>query len=61
MPLVQGYPVVFNLIICYTRKKDNLLTPPEKCWEPLYAICEVLIILIRMRTLVKNAHGALTS
>ena len=43
------------------HKKRVLLTLPEKCWESLYAVCEVLLILIRKRALVKNAHRASTS
>ena len=29
------------------HKKRVLLVLPEKCWESLYAVCEVLVILIR--------------
>ena len=42
-------------------KKRVLLVLPEKCWESLYAVCEVLVILIRTCALVKNAHRASTS
>ena len=50
MPLVPGHPVVFG------HEKKGFLILPEKCWEPLCAVCEVLVILIRKRALVKNAH-----
>ena len=43
------------------HKKRVLLVLSEKCWESLYAVCEVLVILIRTRALVKNAHRASTS
>ena len=43
------------------HKKKVSLNLPEKCWESLYAVCEVLVILIRTRALVKNAHRASTS
>ena len=43
------------------HKKRVLFVLPEKCWEPLYAVCEVLVILIRTLALVKNAHRACTS
>ena len=33
----------------------------EKCWGPLHAVCEVLIILIKKRPYVKNAHRASSS
>ena len=52
MPLVQGHPVVLLILLILL----------EKCWEPLYAVCEVLIIMIRMRAFEKkNAHRASTS
>ena len=43
------------------HKKRVLLILPEKCWESLYAVCEVLVILIRKRELVKNAQRAYAS
>ena len=43
------------------QKKRILLILPKKCWESLYAVCEELVILIRKRALVKNAHHASTS
>ena len=43
------------------HKKRESLVLLEKCWEPLYAACEVLVILIRTRALVKNAQTASTS
>ena len=43
------------------HNKRVLLVLPEKCWESLYAVCEVLVILIRTCALVKNAHRASTS
>ena len=42
-------------------KKRVLLILPEKCWESLYAVCEVLVILIRKCALIKHAHLASTS
>ena len=54
MSLVQGHTVVFGQNICYTRKKYYLIYLKS-------AVCEVLVILIRTRALVKNAHRASTS
>ena len=46
IPLVQGHPVhvVFGQNFCKIR---GLLIISKKYWEPLYAVCEVLVILIR--------------
>ena len=38
------------------HEKKGFLILPVKRWEPLCAVCEVLVILIRKRALVKNAH-----
>ena len=57
-PYIKKY-MVFGQNIHYIRKE--LLILPEKCWESLYADCEVLVILIRKRALVKYAHRATTS
>ena len=43
------------------HKKRVLVVLTEKCWESLYVVCEVLVILIREHALVKNAHHASTS
>ena len=40
------------------HKKRVWLILPEKCRESLHADCEVLVTLIRKRTLVKHAHCA---
>ena len=40
------------------HKKRVLFILSDKCWDSLYAICEVLVILFRKRTLVNNAHRA---
>ena len=53
MQLVQGHPVVFGQKYLLHKKRESLVLP-EKCWEPLYAACEVLVILIRTRALVKK-------
>ena len=34
------------------HKKRVLLVLPAKCWEPLYAVCKVFVILIRKHALV---------
>ena len=31
------------------QKRRGLLILPKKCWEPLLAVCEVFVILIRKR------------
>ena len=36
------------------HKKGVLLVLPEKGWEALYVVCEVLVILIRTCALVKK-------
>ena len=43
------------------QKRRGLLILPKKCWKPLYAVCEVLVILIRKLAEVKNAYRASTS
>ena len=60
IPLLQGVAGSFWSKYLL-RKKRALLILPEKSWESLYAVCKVLVILIRKRALVKIAQRASTS
>ena len=42
------------------QKRKGLLILFKKCWKPFYAVCEVLVILIRQPAKVKNAHRGST-
>ena len=52
MPLFQGHLVLGQIFV---TKGRVLLILREQCWESLYAVCKVLVILIRKCALVKNA------
>ena len=40
------------------HKKIKLLILPEKCWESLYAVRAVIVLLIKKRSLLKKMHTA---